>query len=255
MKFTRTSFPVFTLALGFIVLAITASANAQTDIDDDTMSVIQAAYRLNELEAYEAAEKTCNRLLESSEDFNPYAKAVIFDCLGRSLNGQKEYQQAIRKFEKAIQFGEQVGEPVAIVFDSRVALGWLHSELGKPTKALEQLRLALRIDVDDKSKTRVHNSIAWILATHPDNSVHDGANAVYHATLACTLTEFNDPGRLDTLAAAYARAGDFDQAIEWQEKALGHSQFTEVVGDEDVQEYVERLKLYQLGKSYTEQKE
>ena len=42
-----------------------------------------------------------------------------------------------------------------------------------------------------------------------------------HATRAAELTKHADPGILDTLAAAYAAAGRFPDAIATAEKAIG----------------------------------
>jgi tetratricopeptide (TPR) repeat protein len=56
------------------------------------------------------------------------------------------------------------------------------------------------------------NMLAWIRATAPEAELRDGAEAVKWAERANELTQFADPLLLDTLACAYAEAGEFDQA-------------------------------------------
>lgn len=66
------------------------------------------------------------------------------------------------------------------------------------------------------------NSSAWFLATCPDAGWRNGALAVSQARKACDLTRWNDPQVLDTLAAAYAETGDFEQAVKHATEALKH---------------------------------
>jgi tetratricopeptide (TPR) repeat protein len=62
--------------------------------------------------------------------------------------------------------------------------------------------------------------VAWLLATCPDEKYRDGMKAFGYAVKAGELTTWNDPQVLDTLAAAYAQAGDFRHAAEWEERAV-----------------------------------
>jgi tetratricopeptide (TPR) repeat protein len=91
-----------------------------------------------------------------------------------------------------------------------------------------------------------HNGLAWLLSTATDDKVRDGKRALEAAKKACELTDHKNGGLLDTLAAAYAELGQFDQAVEWQEKALaaGDMPFREVDPAR------KRLELYKQKKPY-----
>jgi hypothetical protein len=62
------------------------------------------------------------------------------------------------------------------------------------------------------------NNLAFCLATAPDPSLRNGAEAVACAEKACALTGNTNLPTLATLAAAYAEAGRFDDAIATAEK-------------------------------------
>lgn len=88
------------------------------------------------------------------------------------------------------------------------------------------------------------NQLAWVWSTCPDPDVRNGQRARECATRACELTEWCEAGFLDTLAAAHAECGEFDDAIKWQEKAM------ELVADDPEKEadYATRFDLYQQHK-------
>jgi tetratricopeptide (TPR) repeat protein len=86
---------------------------------------------------------------------------------------------------------------------------------------------------------------AWLLATCADASIRDGLQAVDLAEKACELTGHRHRRSVETLAAAWAETGDFQQALRWQMKAvqLGNDQTT-------AEPVRKRLELYQQGKPF-----
>jgi tetratricopeptide (TPR) repeat protein len=65
-----------------------------------------------------------------------------------------------------------------------------------------------------------HRMLAWKLATAHDAALRNGPEAVTQATRACELTQWKDELSLDALAAAYARIGDFDNALKREHEAI-----------------------------------
>jgi tetratricopeptide (TPR) repeat protein len=90
---------------------------------------------------------------------------------------------------------------------------------------------------------------AWLLATAPEAALRNGPQAVRLAQRASQLTGENQPGVLDTLAAAYAAAGSFSNATTVAQQAIA---LADKAGLQQLAEETRsRLKLYQAGKSYT----
>ena len=94
------------------------------------------------------------------------------------------------------------------------------------------------------------NNLAWLLATHKETEFYNPEEAIRLAKRACQLTNYERPGLLDTLAAAYAAAGRFDEAVETAEKALTMAEAMEK--KKLAVEFRARLGLYRAGKPYTE---
>jgi tetratricopeptide (TPR) repeat protein len=134
----------------------------------------------------------------------------------------------------------RLGPPSAEVHTQRAAA---HYALGDRAAAVADHRAALALDADDAN---AHNSLAWLLATSPDDALRDGAKAVEHAARACELTRNENPGFLDTLAAAHAECGRFDEAVRCMEKALA------LLPEEERADYRGRLDLYRAGRPFRE---
>jgi hypothetical protein len=100
-----------------------------------------------------------------------------------------------------------------------------------------------RLDGNDSS---YHNSLAWLLATCPDEKLRDGDQAIEHAKSACELTKWKNHYCHDTLAVAYAEMAKFEEAVRWQKKALDFPGLPK----EAIEPVRLRLKLYEQVKAY-----
>jgi tetratricopeptide (TPR) repeat protein len=116
-------------------------------------------------------------------------------------------------------------------------------------KATADFEEAIRLDPKDPEPW---NDAAWIAATCLNPSSRNGKKAVQYATKACELTGWKQWQPLDTLAAACAEAGDFANAVKWEEKSLeGFAKETNVeVGGTYRRELQSRLDLFKAHKPY-----
>ena len=88
-----------------------------------------------------------------------------------------------------------------------------------------------------------YNRLAWLLATCPQASFRDGKKAVENATKAFEVLKSSQTR--DTLAAAYAEAGDFISAVKWENEAIDYQSDKEVAEAQKT-----RLALYESYKPY-----
>jgi tetratricopeptide (TPR) repeat protein len=93
------------------------------------------------------------------------------------------------------------------------------------------------------------NDYAWTLATNPKDSVRDGRKAVEFAKKACHESDYKHAPTIDTLAAACAEAGDWDEAVKWQEEAVRLAKTTH---PDEVEGMQERIALFKQKKAFRE---
>jgi TonB family protein len=117
--------------------------------------------------------------------------------------------------------------------------------MGQPEPALRDLREAVRLA---PNYAGTHEALAWFLATSPEERVRNGSEAVSSAKKACEMSHWTDSGYIDTLAAAYAEVGDFEQATKYEQQSLNDPS----LAPKTRKEQEERLHLYQQRKPYRE---
>lgn len=92
--------------------------------------------------------------------------------------------------------------------------------LGKFDEAIAQLEEAIALDPEDPISLDL---LAWWLSTDSRTPQGEGRRAVELASKACRLTNQADGHIIATLAAAHAKAGDFDSAMALMLKAIDKS--------------------------------
>jgi tetratricopeptide (TPR) repeat protein len=162
--------------------------------------------------------------------------------LGYTLKLQGDLNGALTHLTEAVRL-----DPKLVT--AHFHLGNVLAAMGRTREAVTQLEEALRLKPDS---AQCMNSLAWFLATADSADIRDPDRAIELAERACELTGYNEPAVLDTLAAAYAAAGNFTKAVDTARKALELCQSSQQ--DTLKHEIEKRLALYEAGKPYVEGK-
>jgi len=155
--------------------------------------------------------------------------------LGIVLLDKARADDAITQFQKALQFKPDDAQ-------TRYNLGNAFSQKGKMAEAISQYQKALQLK---PANPEAQNNLAWLLATCPQASLRNGAQAVALARQANELTGGGNPIILHTLAAALAETGQFDDAKRTAQKAV---ELARAAGRQDlVEQFNGELKRYETG--------
>jgi tetratricopeptide (TPR) repeat protein len=198
---------------------------------------------------FEAALPWLDRSLaqDATNSRGHYYRGLCLVKLKRADEAGPEYRKAI----------EQESDK-AYVFRIRVSLADLLVTQGRAAEAMQEYREALKPVLGNQVKADPRAAIchlAWLNATSPDPAVRLSDEAMRLGQALVKLDEGPSRGAylpisLDVLAAAYASAGKFEQAIATGTRAL---EIAEMAGKPALASKIrERLDLYRAGTAYTQ---
>jgi tetratricopeptide (TPR) repeat protein len=160
--------------------------------------------------------------------------------LGAALFSLGRVADAVEYFERSVRL-----DPADVQARGNWAMALrAQGRVGESIKALEE-GLAR-----SPGAAALANQLAWVRATTAEAEWRDGKEAVRLAEMACELTGRADGNYLDTLAAAYAEDGRFEDAVRTVNRAIE----LEEANSELANEFRRRLSIYEDGKPYREPK-
>ena len=187
--------------------------------------VLKALGRMEEAHARRAAALRLNPQL-----------AQACNRLGDLSARERRFDAAVQDYARAIWLKPDYAQ----AYHNRAMA---YHALGKYGPAVSDFAKVVELTPEDPF---AYNNVAWVLATCPEPKHRDGSKAVANATRAVELLGRDVPDVLGTLAAACAEAGDFKNAVRWQEKTLQLAPERE----KDMQR--QRLELYKAQKPFHE---
>ena len=171
---------------------------------------------------YAAAHNNLGSVLSSQgrldEAIQQYREALADDPgylaahnnLGSALVSRGDPGEALPHFLEALRVSPEYR-------DAHYNIGHAYVLRGARATAIEHFRQVVRLDPDWAPGL---SELAWLLATAPEDALHDAGQAVRLAEHAADMTGKRDAKILDVLAAAYADAGSFERALATAGAAL-----------------------------------
>lgn len=158
---------------------------------------------------------TAIRFYSAALNMRPPDEAVarLHYWRGKAYLGKGDRAQGAAEFELALRFPPTEANHYSL-------RGAVFERQGNYRAASADYAKALQLAPDTPS---FQNDLAWMKATAPTNGVRNASTALRLATSACELSHWRNSDFLDTIAAAFAESGNFEQAIRYQEQAIKRS--------------------------------
>jgi Tfp pilus assembly protein PilF len=141
--------------------------------------------------------------LQSAVDLRP-ANAPAHDNLAKALLKKGQVAEAMVQYRKFLEL-----EPENV--EARNTLGTALIQQGHVREAVEQWQEAL---ANQPENGNAASNLAWVFATCPEDSIRDGTRAVELGERALRISAGKISMIYRVLAAAYAEAGRFADAVE-----------------------------------------
>lgn len=125
---------------------------------------------------------------------------------------------------------------------------YYHDGIGVPPSLERAIHHYERAAAGGSSHAR--NNLAWLLATTPDPEYRDGERAV--TLIRSIALHRGDWQYLDTLAAAWAAAGNFEQAVATARQAMDAARHDPQAQAADASAMARRLERYRAGQPHVD---